>query len=102
MDEYITKKDLEEFRNDIKRYMGILSEDFQYKLGFVIDVQDEIKKDVKFLKQDVSALKQDVSALKQDVTVLKQDVKEIREELIAHRDNTEIHDTQIKRKRKLK
>jgi hypothetical protein len=72
MDEYATKKDLEGFKEDIKQYMGILAEDFQHKLDFVIDGQEDIKKEV----------------------------KEIHKELVAHRDNTEIHAQQAKRKRK--
>lgn len=72
MDEYATKKDLEGFKEDIKQYMGILAEDFQHKLDFVIDGQEDIKREV----------------------------KEIHKELVAHRDNTEIHAQQAKRKRK--
>ncbi len=88
MEEPATRKDLIEFKEEVKRYMGVLAEEFKDKLNFVIDGQEDIKRDVKELKQDVG--------------VLKQDVKEIREELIAHRDNTEIHAKQIKRKRRLK
>lgn len=41
-----SRKEIDEYRDDIKRYMGILSEDFQHKLGFVIDAQEDIKREL--------------------------------------------------------
>lgn len=93
MDEYATKKDLEGFKEDIKRYMGILAEDFQHKLDFVIDGQEDIKREVREVKEDGTILKQDVADIKVDV-------KEIRKDLEEHRNNTEVHIQQAKRKRK--
>jgi SMC interacting uncharacterized protein involved in chromosome segregation len=66
-----------EMEKEIKRYLGILSEDFQHRLNLVIDAQLDIKRDVAGLKKDVAELK-----TKTDV---------IYSELIAHRDNTEMH-----------
>lgn len=86
MGEYFTKDDAKEFKEDIKKYLGILSEDFQHKLGFVIDGQMDIKREVESLKQKVDGLEQKVDT--------------IYSELIAHRDNTEIHVQQQKRRRK--
>lgn len=62
---------------DIKRYLGILAEDFQHRLNLVIDAQLDIKRNVAGLKKDVDELK-----TKTDKIYL---------ELIAHRDNTEVH-----------
>lgn len=44
MSEYFTKADAEEFKEELKRYLGILAEDFQHKLNFVIDAQEDIKR----------------------------------------------------------
>jgi hypothetical protein len=66
-----------EMEKEIKRYLGILSEDFQHRLNLVIDAQLDTKRDVAGLKKDVAELK-----TKTDV---------IYSELIAHRDNTETH-----------
>ncbi len=93
MGEYFTKDDAKEFKEDIKKYLGILSEDFQHKLGFVIDGQMDIKREVESLKQKVGGLEQKVDGLEQKVDT-------IYSELIAHRDNTEIHVQQQKRRRK--
>ncbi len=90
MDDYVTKKDFEEFNQEVKeefkeikeefrRHTGILLEEFQKNIGFVIDQQQDMKKDISGLKQ------------KTDM---------IHEELIAHRNNTEVHTAQVKRKRR--
>ncbi len=93
MNDYFTKKDAEEFKEDIKRYMGILVEDFQHRLNLVVDAQLDIKKDIAGLKEDVSGLKEDVAELKAKTDM-------IHNELIAHRGNTEVHAQKIKRKKK--
>lgn len=93
MIDYFTKKDLEEFKEDIKRYLGILAGDFQHKLGFVIDGQLDIK-----LKME--GLKGEVEGLKDRVDRLEVKVDRVYSELIAHRDNTVIHGQQIKKKSK--
>jgi len=88
----IIEKSIEENRKEFQRYVGIVSEEFQHRLNFVIDAQLDIKRDVATLKEDVSGLKEDVSGLKTKTDV-------IYSELIAHRDNTELHAQTIKRKR---
>jgi uncharacterized small protein (DUF1192 family) len=104
----------DETKEDIKRYLGILAEDFKDKLNIVIDAQMDIKRDVAELKEDVAVLKkdvarlkvdvaelkEDVAVLKKDVAELKVDVAEIKEDLISHRDNTEIHTQRPKRRKK--
>jgi archaellum component FlaC len=114
MGEYFTKKDAEEFKEDIKRYLGVLAEDFQHKLGFVIDGQMDIKREVENLKSDVGNLKSEVGSLKSEVGKLKNEVGSLKsevgglgqkvdmvyDELIAHRDNTEVHVQQVKKKRR--
>ncbi len=81
----IIEKSIEENRKEFQRYIGIVSEDFQHKLNFVIDVQVDIKRDVAGLKTDVAGLK-----TKTDV---------IYSELVSHRDNTELHAQKAKRKK---
>jgi archaellum component FlaC len=93
MSEYFTKKDAEEFKEDIKRYLGVLSEDFQHKLGFIIDGQMDIKRELEGVKEKVDGLEQKVDGLEQKVDM-------IHSELIAHRDNTEVHVQQVKKKRR--
>jgi predicted nuclease with TOPRIM domain len=114
MADYFTKKDAEEFKEDIKRYLGILAEDFQHKLGFVIDGQLDIKREVEGLKDKVDKLEEKVDKLEEKVDNLEDKVDKLEEkvdklevkvdnvynELIAHRDNTEIHAQQIKKKHK--
>jgi N-dimethylarginine dimethylaminohydrolase len=50
-----------------------------------------VQVDVSVLKTDVAILKTDVAILKTDVAILKTDVSEIRKDLNDHRDNTELH-----------
>ncbi|BCB96446.1 hypothetical protein JZK55_13680 [Dissulfurispira thermophila] len=107
MSEYFTKKDAEEFKEDIKRYLGILAEDFQHKLGFVIDNQMDIKREVEGLKvnvdrleQRMDGLEQRMDRLEQRMDGLEQKVDMIHVELVAHRDNTEVHVQQVKKRRR--
>ncbi|GER94472.1 hypothetical protein A45J_2235 [hot springs metagenome] len=121
MSEYFTKKDAEEFKEDIKRYLGILAEDFQHKLGFVIDNQMDIKREVEGLKvnvdrleqrmdrleqrmdrleQRMDRLEQRMDGLEQRMDGLEQKVDMIHVELVAHRDNTEVHVQQVKKRRR--
>jgi len=109
----IIEKSIEENRKEFQRYIGIVSEDFQHKLNFVIDVQVDIKRDVAGLKTDVAGLKTDVAGLKTDVAGLKTDVAGLKtdvaglktktdviySELVSHRDNTELHAQKAKRKK---
>jgi uncharacterized coiled-coil DUF342 family protein len=90
MDDYVTKKDFDKFnqeiREEFRRHTGILLEEFQKNIGFVIDQQQDIRRDISELKQKTDRLEN-----KADM---------IHSELIAHRDNTEIHAVQVTRKRK--
>jgi archaellum component FlaC len=70
-----------------------LSEDFQHKLGFIIDGQMDIKRELEGVKEKVDGLEQKVDGLEQKVDM-------IHSELIAHRDNTEVHVQQVKKKRR--
>ena len=52
---------------------------------------EEFKKTILGVQVDVSVLKTDLAILKTDVAALKTDVSEIRKDLNDHRDNTELH-----------
>ena len=57
-----------------------------------------VEADVSVIKTDVSVLKTDVATLKTDVAILKTDVSVIRKDLNDHRDNTELHAGEKKKK----
>ena len=75
---------------EIKRYIGAVTEDFQGRLDGVIDLVKitnekldgvveqvgNISEDVSILKKDVSVLKEDVSVMKTDISVIKGDLKQ--------------------------
>ena len=90
MDDYVTKKDFKEFKQEIKeefrRHTGILLEEFQKNIGFVIDQQQDMRRDISELKQKTDRVENKVDM--------------IHSELIAHRDDTESHAAQVKQKRK--
>jgi hypothetical protein len=71
MSDYFTKKDAEEFKKDIKRYIGILAGDFQHRLDIAID-----------------GLASKIDSVDKR---LREEIREVKGELIAHRDNTEAH-----------
>lgn len=83
MDNHFTKEDAKEFKQDIKRYVGILSEDFQHKLNIVIDGQAALKDGQKAMEERLNAK-----------------IDSLKDELIAHRDNTEMHVQKAKRTKK--
>lgn len=89
MSEYFTKKDAKELKEDIKqiveenrkemqRHVSIVSEDFQHKLGFVIDELRAVEKRLN-------------AKIESEVKDLRVEIREVRQELISHRDNTEAH-----------
>ncbi len=111
MTEYFTKADAEEFKEELKRYLGILAEDFQQKLNFVIDAQEDIKRLIRSTNEETKkelrnefkiALKDTEDRLRQEFRgALKEtmdELKDLKEEIISHRDSTEIR--QVKRKKK--
>jgi chromosome segregation ATPase len=57
-----------------------------------------VEADVSVLKTDVTTLKTDVATLKTDVAILKTDVSGIRKDLNDHRDNTELHAREKRKK----
>ena len=131
MEEYATKKDLEKFKNEIKNEIkdefkqqtGIILEEFNRNLGFVIDQQQDMRRELnekiessaggvrKELTQkiDLSAgdlrkelgqkIDSSVGGLRKE---LSQKIDLVHNEIIAHRDNTEIHVKQAKRPRRIK
>ncbi len=86
MNDYVTKKDFNEFKEEIKeefrRHTGILIKEikeFQKRINFVIDGQD---------------------VLTQRVDNLETKVDKISDELLSHRNNTELHAPVVKQKGK--
>jgi hypothetical protein len=131
-----------EMEKEIKRYLGILSEDFQHRLNLAIDgLTGKIESSEERLNQRISAteksltanltakiesseerLNQRISATEKSLTAnltakieaseerlnkkidavakdLRAEIKEVRQELIAHRDNTEMHAQKAKGKK---
>lgn len=78
MAEYAAKKDLEEFKNDVKnefkRHTGILLEDFKTKIDFVIDQQQDMRREINQRFEDVN-----------------HNIDSLHAEIIIHRDNAEVH-----------
>lgn len=73
--------------------MGILSEDFQHKLGSVIDGQENLKRELSDkIESTAGGLRKEltdkIDAVAKD---LRKEIQEVKSELIAHRDNTEVH-----------
>ena len=80
-----------EMEKEIKRYLGILSEDFQHRLNLAIDgLTGRIESTEERLSNKIDAVAKDLRA----------EIREVRQELIAHRDNTEMHVQKAKRKKK--
>jgi hypothetical protein len=77
----------EKEEKEIKRYLKILSEDFQDKLNFVID---EVKAVEERLTVKIDSMAKD----------LRKEIQEVKGELIAHRDNTEVHVQKAKIKKR--
>ncbi|MBI5211893.1 MAG: hypothetical protein HY957_00780 [Nitrospirae bacterium] len=80
-----------EMEKEIKRYLDIQAERFTHELGFVID---EIKAVEERLNRKIES---EIVGLRKD---LKQEIREVRQELIAHRDNTEVHAQKAKAKKR--
>lgn len=89
MAEYVTKKDLDAFRNDFrkdinedfKRHTGILIEEFKKNLDFVVDQQQDMRREIRELDQKLDSL---------------------HDEVVAHRGNTEVHTKQERKPRRMK
>jgi hypothetical protein len=116
-----------EMENEIKRYLNIMSEDFQHRLNLAIDgLTGKIESSEERLNQRISAteksltanltakieaveerLNQRISSVEKNLTAKIESVQErlssridvLRDELIAHRDNTEMHAQKAKGKK---
>ena len=146
MEEYATKKDLEKFKNEIKNEIkdefkqqtGIILEEFNRNLGFVIDQQQDMRRELNekiessaggVRKELTQKIDSSVGGLRKELTQkidlsagdlrkelgqkidssvgglrkeLSQKIDLVHNEIIAHRDNTEIHVKQAKRPRRIK
>jgi predicted nucleic acid-binding Zn-ribbon protein len=98
---------------DIKRYIGIVTEEFKRYLHLEIEgltgkmesMEDRLTKRIYSVEKRVGSLEKGVDSLEKKVGSLEKrfdsldtSVKELKEELIAHRDNTEMHAQRAKRK----
>lgn len=117
----------EETEKDIKRYLGILAEDFQGRIGFIIDevktveerLNNKIDSEIKKLREDLtfriievgtgldrkidSKIKAQMGETKKSIGLvekgLSQEIKGLRTELVAHRNNTEMHAQRMGKKK---
>jgi hypothetical protein len=70
--------------------MGVLAEDYQHKLNLAIEgLTGKIEFTEARLSNKIDTVAKDLRA----------EIREVKQELIAHRDNTELHAQKIKRKR---
>lgn len=103
MIDVFTKKDAEEFKEEIKdefrRYMGILNEGFQHKLNLVIDGQAALEERLSNkIESAANGLRKEMKDMKQE---LKSEINGVRNEIISHRDNTEVHAQKARAKKSL-
>ncbi len=81
----------EEEIKDIKKYLGILSEDFQHKLNLAIDsLTGKIESWELRLSNKIDSAAKD----------LRKEIREVKDELIVHRDNTEVHAQKVRPKKR--
>ncbi len=102
MTEAFTKKDAEEFKKDIKRYMGVLAEDFQHRINLAIDgLTGKIESTEARLSNKIDSVEEKLNNKINSVEEgLSNKIDSLKDELIAHRDNTEVHVQRAKRKSK--
>lgn len=80
-----------EIEKEIKRYLDILSEDFQHRLNLAMNgLTGKIESAEDRLDKRISSLENN----------LKQEIKELKNEIISHRDNTEMHAQKTKAKKR--
>jgi len=101
---------LEYSSDDVKRYIGAVTEKYEDGLKVlgegIMDIKStqdlhtkileshtemvgQLMEDVTILKEDVSVLKKDVGILKEDVSVLKEDMGEVKNDLKIKLDRSE-------------
>ncbi len=71
-----------------KRYIGIISEDFQHKLNIVIDGQQLLGEK---LERVAGEIKEDFSKLERRQTIVEVKIDALAKDLAAHRADTEAH-----------
>jgi hypothetical protein len=114
MAEAFTKKEMEK---EIKRYLDIQAERFTYELGFVIDevkaveerLNRKIESEIVGLRKELTGkIESTADGLRKELTgkiestdkKLSNKIDSLRDELIAHRDNTEVHVQKAKTKKR--
>jgi hypothetical protein len=82
----------ERFEQTVKHQMGVLSEDFQYKLDIVAEGQQMLSEKLEMTRQE---LKTDIHSLDQRLTVVEaklvKKLDAVVADLSAHRTDTEAH-----------
>ena len=82
-----------EREKEIKRYLDILSEDFQHKLNLIIDgLTGKIESTEERLSNKIDTVEKSLnSKIDSAAKDLRKEIREVKDELISHRDNTEAH-----------
>lgn len=84
--------------DDLKRYLGSLSEDFQHKVSAIGEQFGGINKKldshtemIGLIQEDITVMKMDISELKEDVAIVKSDIEIIKTDLKKKVDYDEFH-----------
>ena len=70
--------------NEVKRYLGVLSEDFQGRVDTITEQYHDIKKDIGTIKGDIVEIKADLVEVKADIVEIKADIVEIKHVQHSH------------------
>lgn len=76
--------------DEVKRYLGSLSEDFQHKVSAIGEQFSGLHNDVKEIKQTVTSHTEMIVMLMLDINILKSDVQEIKTDMKQKVDRTEL------------
>ncbi len=105
MNDYVTKKDLDdsleklkvEIKGDIVQFKTEIIEEFRRHTGIILE---ELDKRINFVIEGQEVLTQRVDKIDSRLSNLETKVDNIHEELISHRDNTELHVQAVKQRGK--
>ncbi len=108
MNDYVTKKDLDdslgkfkaEIKEEFRRHTGLILEEFDKRINFVIEGQEVLTQRVDKIDSRLSNLETKVDKIDSRLSNLETKVDNIHEELISHRDNTELHVQVVKQRGK--
>lgn len=100
MNNYVTRQEIKEFAEDIKRYVGIFMEDNDKKLSLIAERLDSLIDSHEQLTESHHRLRESHGMLAIKVDALDEKVNAMHIELIAHRDNTELYAMKKKTRKK--